>query len=70
MVAHYTISKMLSDSDVSGSDVNFICGRFPSIQDYFNLRNERSLRFDVPQRLVVSFDTSCRWAGAGHSARA
>src|SRR4030095_6726101 len=28
-----------------------------SIQDYFNLRNERSLSaFDVPQRLVVSFD--------------
>jgi hypothetical protein len=56
VVAHYTISKMLSDSDVSGSDVNFIAGD-SSIQDYFNLRNERSLSaFDVPQRLVVSFD--------------
>ena len=56
VVAHYTISKMMSDSDVSGSDVNFIAGD-SSIQDYFNLRNERSLSaFDVPQRLVVSFD--------------
>ena len=56
VVAHYTISKMISDSDVSGSDVNFIAGD-SSIQDYFNLRNERSLSaFDVPQRLVVSFD--------------
>ncbi len=56
VVAHYTISKMLSDSDVSGSDVNFIAGD-SSIQDYFNLRNERSLSaFDIPQRLVVSFD--------------
>ena len=56
VIAHYTISKMISDSDVSGSDVNFIAGD-SSIQDYFNLRNERSLSaFDVPQRLVVSFD--------------
>src|SRR5204863_9753377 len=57
MIAHYTISKMISDSDVSGSDVDFIAGG-SSIQDYFNLRNERSLSaFDVPQRLVVSFDS-------------
>ncbi|HJZ94958.1 MAG TPA: TonB-dependent receptor, partial [Candidatus Solibacter sp.] len=56
VIAHYTISKMISDSDVSGSDVDFIAGN-SSIQDYFNLRNERSLSaFDVPQRLVVSFD--------------
>jgi len=56
LIAHYTISKMISDSDVSGSDVDFIAGN-SSIQDYFNLRNERSLSaFDVPQRLVVSFD--------------
>ena len=56
VIAHYTISKMISDSDVSGSDVDFIAGN-SSIQDYFNLRNERSLSaFDVPQRLIVSFD--------------
>jgi trimeric autotransporter adhesin len=47
---------LISDSDVSGSDVDFIAGN-SSIQDYFNLRNERSLSaFDVPQRLVLSFD--------------
>src|SRR5207247_7219769 len=56
VIAHYTISKMISDSDVSGSDVDFIAGN-STIQDYFNLRNERSLSaFDVPQRLVVGFD--------------
>jgi hypothetical protein len=56
VIAHYTISKMISDSDVSGSDVDFIAGN-SSIQDYFNLRNERALSaFDVPQRLVISFD--------------
>src|ERR1041385_3113469 len=47
---------MISDSDVSGWDVDFIAWN-SSIQDYFNLRNERSLSaFDVPQRLIVSFD--------------
>jgi hypothetical protein len=56
MIAHYTISKMISDSDASGSDVTWLAGD-SSIQDYYNLRNERSLAvFDRPQRLVVSFD--------------
>jgi hypothetical protein len=56
LLAHYTISKMISDSDESGSDVDFIAGG-SSVQDIFNLRNERSLAvFDIPQRLVVSFD--------------
>jgi len=56
VIAHYTISKMISDSDLSGSDVSWVTGD-SSIQDYYNLRNERSLSgFDVPQRLVVSFD--------------
>lgn len=55
MIAHYTISKMISDSDVSGSDVSFIAGD-SGIQDVYNLRNERSLSaFDVPQRAVISF---------------
>jgi len=56
VIAHYTISKMISDSDVSGSDVDFIAGG-SSIQNWTNLRQERSLSiFDVPQRGVVSFD--------------
>ena len=55
-IAHYTISKMISDSDASGSDVTWLAGN-SSIQDYYNLRNERSIAtFDRPQRLVVSFD--------------
>jgi hypothetical protein len=56
VIAHYTISKMMSDSDVSGSDVEWLPGG-SSIQDYQNLRNEKSLSgFDVPQRFVGSFD--------------
>ena len=56
MIAHYTISKMISDSDASGSDVTWLAGN-SSIQDYYNLRNERSIAvFDRPQRMVVSFD--------------
>jgi hypothetical protein len=56
MVAHYTFSKMISDSDESGSDVDFFAGG-SSVQDIFNLRNERSLStFDRTHRLVVSFD--------------
>ncbi len=56
MIAHYTISKMISDSDVAGTDVDFITGG-SSIQNWKNLRLERSLSaFDVPQRAVISFD--------------
>ena len=47
---------MISDSDVAGSDVDFIAGA-SSLQDLKHLRNERSLSvFDVPQRFVVGFD--------------
>ena len=35
-------SKMISDSDESGSDVDFIAGG-SSVQDIFNLRNERAI---------------------------
>ncbi len=56
MIAHYTISKMISDSDSSGTDVDWLAGG-SSVQDLKNLRNERSIAvFDRPQRLVVSFD--------------
>jgi hypothetical protein len=56
VIAHYTISKMISDSDVAGTDVDFIAGQ-SSLQDLTHLRNERSLSvFDVPQRFVLSFD--------------
>src|ERR1051326_1215889 len=55
-IAHYTFSKMISDSDVSGSDVDWLAGG-SSIQDYFNLRNERSVStFDRNHRLIVTFD--------------
>ncbi len=56
MLSHYTISKMISDSDSSGTDVDWLAGG-SSVQDLKNLRNERSLAvFDRPQRLVVSLD--------------
>ena len=55
-IAHYTFSKMISDSDSSGSDVEWLAGA-TSVQDIFNLRNERSIAtFDRTHRLVVSFD--------------
>src|SRR5260370_3331868 len=54
-IAHYTFSKMISDSDSSGSDVEWLAGG-SSVQDIFNLRNERSIgAFDRPHRLLVSF---------------
>jgi hypothetical protein len=56
MIAHYTFSKMISDSDSSGTDVDWLAGG-SSVQDIFNLRNERSIStFDRTHRLVVSFD--------------
>src|SRR6202022_3164166 len=55
-IAHYTFSKMISDSDSSGTDVDWLAGG-SSIQDIFNLRNERSVAgFDRTHRAVVSFD--------------
>ena len=55
-IAHYTFSKMISDSDSSGTDVDWLAGG-SSVQDIFNLRNERSVAgFDRAHRLVVSFD--------------
>ncbi len=55
-IAHYTFSKMISDSDSSGTDVDWLAGG-SSVQDIFNLRNERSVAtFDRSHRLVVSFD--------------
>jgi hypothetical protein len=56
MIAHYTFSKMISDSDVSGSDVDWLAGG-STVQDLKNLRNERSIAvFDRPHRLVTTFD--------------
>jgi hypothetical protein len=47
---------MISDSDSSGSDVEWLAGA-SSVQDIFNLRNERSIAgFDRTHRLLVSFD--------------
>jgi hypothetical protein len=55
-IAHYTFSKMISDSDSSGTDVDWLAGP-SSVQDIFNLRNERSIStFDRTHRLVASFD--------------
>lgn len=55
MLAHYTVSKLISDSDVSSSDVNWLGGG-SGVQNWKNLRLERSLSvFDIPQRAVVSF---------------
>ena len=56
VVAHYTFSKLISDSDEAGSDVEGFAAS-GSIQNLFNLRQERSLSaFHRPQRVVASFD--------------
>jgi hypothetical protein len=56
LIAHYTIAKMISDTDEAGSDVEW-AAIASSVQNLFDFRQERSLAaFDVPQRLVVSFD--------------
>ena len=55
VIAHYTISKMISDSDVNNSEVNYV-GGVTGIQDWQHLRLERSLSVsDVPQRAVFTF---------------
>jgi hypothetical protein len=56
VLANYTISKLISDSDESASDVDWQGGS-SGVQDAWNLRLERSLSvFDVPQRGVISLD--------------
>ena len=55
VVAHYTFSKLMSDSDEAGSDVEWaaVSG---SVQNLFNLKQERSVSaFNRPQRVVGSF---------------
>jgi hypothetical protein len=56
MIAHYTFSKMISDTDEAGSDVEgfAVSG---GLQNLFNLRQERSLSgLNRTHRAVVSFD--------------
>jgi len=56
VLAHYTVSKLISDSDSPGTDIDWL-GGYTGLQNWTNLRQERSLAtFDVPQRFVLSFD--------------
>ncbi|MEX2260837.1 MAG: TonB-dependent receptor [Bryobacteraceae bacterium] len=56
VIAHYTISKMISDSDVNNSEVNYV-GGVSGLQNWKNLRHERSVSVsDIPQRAVISFN--------------
>jgi hypothetical protein len=55
MLAHYTISKAIDNVADGSSSWNWLGGS-SSMQDMFNLRNERALSIsDVPQRLVMTF---------------
>ena len=55
LIAHYTISKLITDSDSPGTDIDWIAG-YTGLQNWKNLRLERSLAtFDIPKRLVVNF---------------
>jgi hypothetical protein len=54
-LGYYTISKLIDDSSFSSGNVAWLGGT-TSVQDYKNLRLERSVSaMDVPQRLVMSF---------------
>lgn len=56
LLAHYTISKLITDSDSPGTDIDWLGGS-TGLQNWKNLRLERSLAtFDIPQRLVFSFN--------------
>lgn len=52
---NYTISKLIDDSSFSSGNVAWLGGS-TSVQDYTNLRLERSVStMDIPQRVVMSF---------------
>jgi hypothetical protein len=56
LLTHYTISKLISDSDSPGTDIDWL-GGYSGLQNWKDLRQERSVAtFDVPQRFVSSFD--------------
>jgi hypothetical protein len=56
VLAHYTVSKMISDSDTSASDVDWLLTT-TGVQNWKDLSLERSLAvFDIPQRAVVTFN--------------
>jgi hypothetical protein len=56
LLAHYTISKLITDSDSNSSDTEWLNSN-GYIQNWADLHQERSLGvFDVPQRAVISFD--------------
>jgi hypothetical protein len=56
VLGHYTISKLISDSDSPGTDIDWL-GGYTGLQNWKNLRQERSVAtFDIPQRFVLSFD--------------
>jgi hypothetical protein len=55
ILAHYTISKLISDSDDPGTDIEWL-GGLTGLQNWKNLHLERSLAtFDIPKRLLLSF---------------
>jgi Carboxypeptidase regulatory-like domain len=56
VLAHYTFSKLISDTDESASDVSWL-GGLSGVQNPWNLRLERSVAtFDIPHRAVFTFD--------------
>ncbi len=55
MLAHYTWAKMIDDQSVGSSNLDWLGGQ-TDVQDWSNLRNERSLSaHDVPHRFVMSW---------------
>jgi hypothetical protein len=56
VLAHFTVSKLITDSDSPGTDIDWL-GGFTGLQNWKNLHLERSLAtFDIPKRLVISFN--------------
>jgi hypothetical protein len=55
LLAHYTVSKAMDNFGNGTSNWNWLGGS-SSLQDLYNLANERALSMsDIPQRLVVTF---------------
>jgi hypothetical protein len=56
MLAHYTISKAIDNVGAGSGSWTWLGGGSTSLQDIYNLRNERALSpSDTPQRLVLTF---------------
>lgn len=56
VLAHYTVAKAIDNTGAGSSAWTWLNGGTTSLQDVYNLKNERALSAnDIPQRLVLTF---------------